>query len=185
MNFQIENNGIVSEKFRTLNIYNFESACKFISELPYKRNQNKDNITCIFDDNGGTCSTKHAALRKLALENSQTGVALILGIFNMDAAYSSLIKGTLENYKLASIPEAHMYLKIGNEYYDFTRPNASYKDFENKIFIEKTIEYNQVNVYKISIHRAFLENWIIENDIKYSLEELWNIREKCIEDLQS
>jgi len=80
--------GIISNEFLKRNITDFNSACKYVSELPYKRNSDKKNIQCVFDDLGGTCSTKPAILRKLALENDQQDVKLILGIFKMDAAYS-------------------------------------------------------------------------------------------------
>lgn len=70
-NFEIhKDKGIISDEFLNRNITDFHSACKLVSELPYKRNSNKNNIQCVFDDLGGTCSTKHSVLRKLALENN-------------------------------------------------------------------------------------------------------------------
>lgn len=184
MNFQIEDNGVISTKFKELNISDFNSACKYVAELVYKRNQNKDNLLCIFDDNGGTCSTKHAALRKLALENKQENIRLILGIFKMDAEYAPLIKNTLEKYSLEYIPEAHNYLKIGNEYFDFTRSRSNYDEFRNKILLETELEFDEVNTEKISIHKNFLSEWLKEQDSGYNPEEIWKIREECICDLQ-
>jgi len=44
-NFIIEKNrGIVSEHFLDKNIADFDSACTYISALPYKRNKDKSNI---------------------------------------------------------------------------------------------------------------------------------------------
>ncbi|RZJ49663.1 MAG: hypothetical protein EOO19_04955 [Chryseobacterium sp.] len=88
----IQRKGIISDEFISRKIADFSSACKFISDLPYKRNSDKSNIKCVFDELGGTCSTKHAVLRKLALENNHPEVKLILGIFKMDAEYTSKIK---------------------------------------------------------------------------------------------
>ncbi len=96
-------------------------ACKHISNLPYKRNSDKNNIQCVFNDLGGTCSTKHAVLRKLALENKHPEIRLILGIFKMDSEYTFKIKNTLQKFNLNYIPEAHNYLKIEDEYFDFTK----------------------------------------------------------------
>ena len=96
MNFEIKNNGVVSNEFLKLGIQDFKSACKFISLLPYKRNKNKENILCVFEDNAGTCSTKHSVLRKLALENNKPEIKLILGIFKMDANYAPKIQKTLQ-----------------------------------------------------------------------------------------
>ncbi|WP_228464823.1 hypothetical protein [Chryseobacterium antibioticum] len=179
-----ENKGVISKKLVEINISQFHIACEFISELPYKRNLDKNNIKCVFEDNGGTCSTKHAVLRKLALENNQENVKLILGIFKMDPEYALSIKDTLNRYQLKYIPEAHNYLKIENQYCDFTTPGSNYEQFENNILQEIEIEFNQINSEKISFHKKFLEKWIIEENIEYNLEEIWSIREQCIEDLQ-
>lgn len=184
-NFTIDKNkGIISEEFFNKNILDFHSACKFVSELPYKRNVNKNNIKCVFDDLGGTCSTKHAILRKLALENHYTDVKLILGIFKMDSIYTFKIKETLNKFNLNYIPEAHNYLKIDNKYFDFTNSNSDYIQFKNKLLIEKEIEYYEIVEEKILFHKDFIKKWIIEEKISYNLDEIWNVRELCIKDLQ-
>ncbi|UFH31327.1 hypothetical protein LNP04_15325 [Chryseobacterium sp. C-71] len=184
-NFEIrKDKGIISNEFLNKNITDFHSASKYVSELPYKRNSDKNNIQCVFKDLVGTCSTKHAILRKLALENDQKDVKLILGIFKMDAAYTQKIKSTLEKFNVKYIPEAHNYLKIGDEYFDFTKPNSDYADFKSKLLIEKEIEYNEIVDEKISFHKDFLKKWIADENIPYSLDEIWNIREQCIKDLQ-
>ena len=100
MNFEIKSQEEVSREFLKNNIVDFNTACGFISSLPYKRNKNKNNLLCVFDEKTGTCSTKHAVLRKLAIENNRHEVKLILGIFKMDAEYNSKIENTLIRYKL-------------------------------------------------------------------------------------
>lgn len=184
-NFSIRNRkGLVSQQFLNMNISDFQTACRYISELPYKRNSDKNNLNCVFGDLGGTCSTKHATLRKLALENNHSEVKFILGIFKMDADYTEKIKNTLEKFNLNHIPEAHNYLKIDDEYFDFTKPNSDYAQFKSKLLIEKEIEYNEIVDEKILFHKDFLKNWILEEKIPYKLDEIWNIREQCIKDLQ-
>lgn len=184
-NFNIENNkGIISEQFSTRNISDFHAACQYISKLPYKRNSDKNNILCVFDDLGGTCSTKHAVIRKLALENNHDEVKLILGVFKMDADYTWKIKNTLEKFNLNYIPEAHNYLKFEDEYFDFTKPNSNYNQFKDKLLIEKEIEFNEIGDMKILFHKDFLRKWISDENIPYNLDEIWNIREQCIQDLQ-
>lgn len=184
-NFKIQKDkGIVSEQFLNRNIHDFYSACHYISMLPYKRNTDKHDILCVFNDSGGTCSTKHAVLRKLALENDAAEIKLILGIFKMDAGYTGKIKNTLEKFNLEYIPEAHNYLKIEQTYYDFTKANSNYHDFKNKLLIEKEIEYNQIVEEKSAFHQGFLKNWINTENLNYSLHKIWEIREQCIQDLQ-
>lgn len=183
-NFEIQTKGVVSEEFLKINISDFHCECKYIAGLPYKRNSDKNDIKIIFKDFGGTCSTKHATLRKLALENDQPNIKLILGIFKMDAEYTVKIKNTLSKFALHYIPEAHNYLKIEDKYYDFTRSNCDYVQFKNKLLIEKEIEYDEITSDKILFHKNFLEKWIFDENIPFTPEEIWNIREQCIEDLQ-
>ncbi|WP_228378114.1 hypothetical protein [Chryseobacterium aquaticum] len=173
-NFTIsQNNGIISDEFLNRNIRDFHAACKHISNLPYKRNSDKNNIQCVFNDLGGTCSTKHAVLRKLALENKHPEIRLILGIFKMDSEYTFKIKNTLQKFNLNYIPEAHNYLKIEDEYFDFTKPDSHYNQFKDKLLIEKEIEYNEITSVKVSFHKDFLMRWIAEENILYNLDEIW------------
>ena len=184
-NFPIsQNKGIISEEFLKRNIKDFNAACKYMSALPYKRNCDKNSISCVFDDLGGTCSTKHAALRKLALENEHPEVKLMLGIFKMDSEYTFKIKNTLQKFKLNYIPEAHNYLTIEEEYFDFTKPDSHYNQFKNKLLIEKEIEYYEITSEKVAFHKGYLKKWIAEENIPYNLDEIWDIREQCIKDLQ-
>ncbi|MBW3518637.1 hypothetical protein [Flavobacterium sp. NKUCC04_CG] len=184
MNFEIKNSGEISNEFLKLGIQDFTSACKFISLLPYKRNSNKENVLCVFEDSAGTCSTKHSTLRKLALENNKPEIKLILGIFKMDANYAPKIKKTLEVNYLNYIPEAHNYLKIGSDYFDFTNLNSSYSEVENLLLIETEIEFDEINHQKIQKHKEFLSNWIKDKP-QFNLEQIWKIRESCITDLQN
>ncbi len=184
MNFKIHPFGYVSNSFLALNVFDFESACKFIAHLPYKRNNQKENILCVMVENGGTCSTKHAILRKLALEQNQKDVKLMLGIFKMDVNYSPKIKATLNKNQLEYIPEAHNYLKIETSYFDFTTPNANYASFQSKIIEEQEIECNEITTQKVVIHKTFLENWLVSEKKELTLSEIWQIREQCIADLQ-
>lgn len=184
-NFKIENRGEISNTFLKNGISNFENACQFVANLPYKRNSNKEDLKCVFNDLGGTCSTKHAILKKLALESEHNEVRLILGVFKMDSLYAPSISKTLKTYHLDYIPEAHNYLKIYDEYFDFTLSNSNYKDFKNKILLEQEIEFNQITVDKVVIHKHFLEKWIKEEQLEFSLDEIWKIREQCILDLQN
>jgi hypothetical protein len=50
--------------------------------------------------------------------------------------------------------------------------------------VEKEIEYDEITTKKVAIHKAFLEGWLITEKIDYSLSDIWQIREKCIADLQ-
>ena len=183
-NFNITSDREISQLFRQNNCFDFLSASKFVRNLLYQRNLNKDNLSTVFTDNCGTCSTKHALLKKLAEENNQPDFKLILGIFRMNGENTPKIKSVLHNYNLEYIPEAHNYLKFKNHILDFTRKNSSENDFINDLLEEIEIEFHQINQFKIEFHRNYLKNWLGENpQIPFSLEELWKIREECIKAL--
>lgn len=183
-NFEINSNGEISQLFLKNQCSNFLSASEFIRNLPYRRNLNKDNLATVFIDECGTCSTKHAILKTLAEENHQTDFKLILGIFKMNGNNTPKIKSVLETYNLDYIPEAHNYLKFKNQILDFTKKNSSENDFIDDLLQEIEIEPHQINQFKIEFHKNYLSNWLAKNpQIQYSLEELWQVREQCIEAL--
>jgi hypothetical protein len=91
-NFNITSDQEISQLFKQNHCFDFNSASEFIRNLPYRRNLNKDNLATVFTDNCGTCSTKHALLKKLAEENQQSDFKLILGIFRMNGENTPKIK---------------------------------------------------------------------------------------------
>lgn len=185
MDFKIASNKPISEKVKGLNFNTFQEVCLYIQNLAYKRNLNKENIFCVFSDLGGTCSTKHALLKRLAEENNHSEIKLMLGIFRMNAENTPKIKSVLEKYQLKEIPEAHNYLKFENEVLDFTRKNSSAKDFENELLQEIEIQPNQITTFKVDYQKDFIQKHLQKHpEIQYSLDEFWNIREKCILTLQ-
>jgi len=181
LNFEILSDAQISSTFRHLGILTFQDATQYICNLPYKRNVFKDNVLCVFDDGGGTCSTKHALLKTLAVENNLNELQLIVGIFRMNPFNTPQISSCLENYYLSYIPEAHCYLKFNNEILDFTGAAFLEKKFISDLLDEFEIAPHQISDYKIARHQSFLSNWLIEHpEISYSMEEIWKIREECI-----
>lgn len=163
----------------------FSETCNHIANLPYKRNKNKFDISCVVKDNGGTCSTKHAFLKDYADKNGVENVQLILGIFLMKAYYSPKLIPVLEKYGLKEMPEAHNYLKINSKIHDFTTSKSKPEDFINDLVDEIEIQPNQITDFKVQYHKDFLEKYLQQNsEIPYTLDEFWQIREECIEALQ-
>jgi thiol-disulfide isomerase/thioredoxin len=182
--FDIQPVGEISKEFLVRNIVTFKNATDFIAKLDYGRNANKNDLKTLFTDNCGTCSTKHAVLKQLADENGFDEIKLVIGIFKMNAENTSEISKTLEKYNLEFIPEAHNYLKYRNQIFDFTKVDAKPSDFENDLMEELEIFPNQISSYKVDFHKKHLQNWLDKNpEIPFDLEEIWAIREQCIQDL--
>lgn len=123
-------------------------------------------------------------MKRLADENQQAGFKLMLGIFPMNAENTPGVQSVLKKYALAYIPEAHNYLMYHDNMLDFTGIGINTTKFRLDLLDETKISPDQVTDYKVTYHRDFLANWIIQHNIPYSIDQLWKIREECIEALQ-
>lgn len=81
------------------------------------------------------------------------------------------------------IPEAHCYLKINGKRTDLTSEQSELKKIEKDIIEEREIEPKQVAEYKIDYHKKFMKSWLKERKLEFKFEHIWQIREKCIENL--
>lgn len=178
LDFKIQSTAIISSEFKKLGIFSFSEALVFVKTMPYGRNINKSNPLCIFEDNKGTCSTKHTLLKELANENGHNELKLMLGMFKMNAANTPPIKKVLGKYNLAYIPEAHNYLKYEDTIIDCTTTKELY--FQPFLLEETEIDVTQIIEYKVAYHKQYLFNWLKNNRLPYSAEEIWQIREACI-----
>jgi hypothetical protein len=181
-NFQIQSNGPVSEKFLERGISDFSGASSFVRNLAYGRNRDKLKLLNVFEENCGTCGTKHALLKKLCDENSIAGVQLMCGIYKMGGNNTPDIGEVLSKHKMEFIPEAHNYLRINEKILDCTFKHSSGENFESYLLTEIEFQPQQIGEFKIKLHKAFLGNWLKENS-NFNLDELWSIRESCIRQL--
>ncbi len=185
LNFDIKPAGEISKIFLDHKISTFHEAANFVRNLPYRRNKNKFDLTSVFTDNCGTCSTKHALLKKLADENSQAELQLITGLFRMNSINTPKISAILDHSKLDYIPEAHNYLKWQNQILDFTTKSSKPFDFENDLIEEIEIQPEQIVDFKVAYHREYLTQWLIKQKLNLTLDQLWSIREHCIASLST
>ncbi len=179
-NFKLNATTLLSKQCLDLNLGDFESVLKHILHLPYGRNTDRSNYNLVLKEQKGTCSTKHAFLKQLAIENKQEPIKLILCIYKMNGLNTNGISSVLKKYDLKYIPEAHTYLKIENRVIDVTRNTVSEHTFEEAMLLEEQISPSQIADYKVLTHQNYLKNWIVSKKIKYNLEDIWKIREACI-----
>jgi hypothetical protein len=182
-NFTISAHFELSLRFTDLNITDFAAALKYIQHLPFGRNSKDGSLMRVMDEKRGTCSTKNALLHTLCMENGKQGFDLTLGIFNMDAENTPEVQPVLRKYRLPYIPEAQVYLKNKTSIIDATYPKA-HTSWIKAIVSEQEIESNEIGAYKVKYHRNYLDKWRKESKdksiIKYSVDQLWDIREECI-----
>lgn len=166
-----------------LEISDFKSICIYVQNLPYGRNANRYQPELVMKEAKGSCSSKHAFLKMVADKNEHPEVKLILGIFKMNHLNTPGIGNVLVDAKMDFMPEAHCYLKIGDDRFDFTNPESNISKIKKDILLEKEITPQQVAEFKVEFHQTFLKNWLKENETTYSFEEIWRIREDCIKAL--
>lgn len=156
-----------------------------IMNLPYGRNENRHDFSLVLKEGKGSCSSKHAFLHSIAMENNWADIELVLAIYKMNSQNTPKVEKVLHEYAIDYLPEAHCYIRINGSRKDYTFPNSSIEKIEGDILLEEYIQAHQVAEYKINFHQSFIRKWILENELSYSFDELWSIREKCIQALYS
>lgn len=161
----------------------FEKLIEKVKQIPYGRNSNREDFNLVIIENKGTCSSKHAFLKEFATKNNISNVKLFIGVFKMNEENTPKIYPLLTQNNLKYIPEAHCYLKINEKPLDATNNESLYDKIVEDLIEEIEIEPFQVVQFKINYHKEFLKNWILQTNQNYTIEQFWEIREKCIEKL--
>lgn len=161
---------------------NFESLLEKVKVIPYGRNLNRHDFSLVLSENKGTCSSKHAFLKDFADKNNIKNVKLYIGIFKMNDQNTKI--GTILSSKnIDYIPEAHCYLKINGNPIDVATTDSFYEKIKNELLEEIEIIPSQVVDFKVEYHKNYLKKWLDETKSTISFEEIWKIRELCIEEL--
>lgn len=164
-------------------IHHWKELITYIHQLPYGRNSKREDLSIVLVEEKGSCSSKHALLKSIALENKFSGVLLLLAIYQMNATNTPKIAHVLKQYALDNIPEAHCYLSLDEERVDITFPNSSFNTIKKAILFEREISPAFVFHDKVKFHKDYLKDWLTREKLPYSLEQLWEIREACIHNL--
>lgn len=164
-------------------IHSWEQMLEHIRKLPYGRNANRFDFNLVLEEGRGSCSSKHALLKQVADLKGIPDVQLILGIYRMNKLNTPGIGTVLEQNDIDYIPEAHCYLKIGGERFDYTSEHADFENIRMDVLAERVIEPEQVSEYKVEFHKTFVRDWLRKSAFEMDFEQLWAIRETCISNL--
>lgn len=183
----IDGSGVVTSEFLKLGITGFTEACRYVHEMPYGYNSDRDDLLILFKEGKGSCTTKHAVIATLADELSLP-IRKSIGIYAMT---EDLVTGTqpiLENYRLPYIPMVHCFLVNENYRVDLTEGNFNGKNKPMDRFLytrEVTANISAKDEYLL--YRNALKDHILSSkelngvDIKHVLQA----REKGINLLRS
>ncbi len=181
--FQLSANLELSSLIRTEGINHFRVLLDHIQSLPYGRNANRSDLSLVFKEKKGTCSSKHAFLKKVIEENEIVGIELLIGIYKMTIQNTPGIGSYMEEAGLSYLPEAHCYLKYLDKRIDITNSMSDFDRISDAILKEVSIQAEQVTTFKVNLHKNYIKDWIDAENIQLSFEEVWSIREKCIANL--
>jgi hypothetical protein len=149
-----------------------------VCELPYGRNDHPDDPLAVLTEQRGTCSTKHALLCRVAIEQG-IDLALVLGIYEMNERNTPGVGSVLHRHGLKALPQAHCYLRVGDKRIDVSsqRDRSGVEPISHFLH-EEQIDPNQITTYKMGVHKRFLQPWITERqDLgELSLATIWAIR---------
>jgi hypothetical protein len=119
--------GPVSQEFLRRGVATFQGACRYVHQLPYGYNANRDDPTSLFAEGRGTCTTKHAVIALLARELG-VPVGKAVGVYAMT---EDLVIGTeriLREFRLPYVPMVHCFLQCGERRVDLTEGNRNGKN---------------------------------------------------------
>jgi hypothetical protein len=157
----------------------FHEAARLLRKLPYGRNTDRADPALVLREGRGTCSTKHALLARLAAEHG-ADVELVVGIYEMTGANTPGVGATLARHGIASLPEAHCYLRRGTVRLDVTREADAPAEPIARFVSEHVIAPEGIGAPKLAVHRAAMERWVRERMPGWTAEDAWRVREACI-----
>ncbi len=184
-NYELQSNDALTLLIKEYKIDDWRDLAKFTQALPYGRNANRKDFTLVWTEQKGTCSSKHAFLKHIAYLNRIPNIELILGVYKMNRINTPKIGNVLAENHIEYIPEAHCYLKVNGECFDYTSLNSDFNRVKNDMLLEKEIEPQQVVEFKVDFHKTYIKDWIKNNDIPFSFDKIWELREQCIAKLSS
>jgi len=173
----------LTELAKSNGINSWNALTEFVKNLPYGRNTNRTEFGLVLTEKKGTCSSKHAVLKSIADLNNVPHIKLVIGIYRMNQLNTPKIGTELTDNLIDFIPEAHCYLKINGNRTDLTTKNSEFQRIQNDIIEEKEIEPLQVTNYKVEYHKEFIKNWLKETNSEFEFNQIWRVREKCIQNL--
>jgi hypothetical protein len=156
----------------------FEELAEFVRGLPYGRVTNPFDCLSVLTEGRGTCSAKHRLLAAVAHECGHPEVRLTIGIYEMCEENTPGVGTVLRDASLNSIPEAHCYLTVHGERFDYTGlPSGAASPF-SFLIEEHFVGPGDLPQLKEQYHRKALAAWAVRAG--HSESSAWQTREACI-----
>ena len=119
--------GPMVRTFLNMGVKEFRDACRYVHELPYGYNSDRDDLMILFKENMGSCTTKHAVIATLAAE-LEIPIDKYIGIYAMTEALVTGTKTILDRYILPYLPMVHCFLVFEGRRVDLSQGNRNGKN---------------------------------------------------------
>jgi hypothetical protein len=119
--------GVISKEFFRMGVTGFIDACRYVHQLPYGYNSDRDDLLILFKEGRGSCTTKHAVIATLA-EELALPIVKNIGIYRMN---EDIVTGTtdiLDKFHLPYVPMVHCFLGFQDYRVDLTEGNDNGKN---------------------------------------------------------
>jgi hypothetical protein len=186
-NAAIKAAGPVSGKFLSLGINGFIDACRYVHELPYGYNSDRDDLMILFKEKLGSCTTKHAVIATLA-EESGLPIKKAIGIYAMTEEIVTGAGKILGSFGLPYVPMLHCFLVYGDHRVDLTEGNDNGKKRSLEEFLyTKKVNPNISGKDEYLLYRKALSDYIlIKSELKgIDLKNILKAREEGLDLLKA
>jgi hypothetical protein len=156
----------------------FEHLAEHVRKLPYRRTSNTGEPLAVLREGRGSCSAKHQLLAAVAQDSGHSEVQLTIGIYEMSEQNTPGVGTVLNAASLTSIPEAHCYLSIEGERFDYTGLSAGSSSPFAALLSEYTVSPMNLPQVKVALHKEAIAVWASDRGV--SKEAAWATREACI-----
>ena len=183
----ISDAGEISGRFLDLDIHSFQNACRYVHELPYGYNSDRDDLMILFKEGMGSCTTKHAVIVTLAKE-----LGLIIdkriGIYAMT---EEIVTGTgpiLKKYGLPYLPMVHCFLTDHIHRVDLTEGNRNGKNrsVDTFLYTETVSPDISAKAEYIKYRNALREHVLTRDEFRdVDMKQILHAREEGIALLRS
>jgi len=101
----------------------FRAACRWVRDVPYGSNSAGRHPDVVFDEQRGTCQSKHSLIAALAQELALP-VSKYIGGYRLDESLVDGAGAVLARHRLTYIPQTHCVLKYEERFFDLTAGNC-------------------------------------------------------------
>ncbi|ERN42910.1 hypothetical protein KR51_00002060 [Rubidibacter lacunae KORDI 51-2] len=123
----LQERGVISAQYLQQGVSTFHEACQWTKDLPYGVNSSNEDSLILFAEERGTCTTKHGAIARLALEHDLP-IRKNLGFYRLNDDIVTGVNALLAPHGLAFIPQIHCFLAYEDYRVDLTEGNCNGKN---------------------------------------------------------